>query len=371
MRRFLFLLLLHCGATAQQRTIFFGTEPVGAHIIIHGVDRGITPLAFVCRDSLDCTPFDALIRKSGSVPRSVTVTDRSDTVFCALTPAATLIVYSVPDTAAVFINGALFGRTPAHIDTIPAGVVSVTTVKKFFQPNTMQLTLSPSETTTVSPILVRQEMSVSITANDPTAQIMLDDTPVGTGRADSVTVLMARHRWTVTDPVSGASAHLSFIASPSSPKRFHAELRQFSWAKTVSGILFPGTAQATDGVWYSGIPLIVSSAGAAAYAISTSMSADKDRSAYDAALKAYESARYATTIVTARTVLASSHDALEHKARQNTLAFIGCAVLWGVNAVDVLLNHTMSDEIMVIAATEHPILSQPSRSFALQFSIPF
>ncbi len=352
MKQFLVFLFtvtaLLCG---QEKRSFFLTSPEGCAVFVNGISAGITPCSVSFEDSLLANSITIRIQKQGYLPivSSIPLAEIHDTLTYTLQPGASLSVNSLPESASVFINGTLFGRTPLTIDTLPAAAMAVTVVKQFYYLYKIDVTTIAGQNIRLSPILQKFSNTISLKTQDPSTQILLDGKLIGTGSVASVETKYGAHTISVYDPATGISAEQKFILSAMESKRFESQIRQFSVSKMALGIALPGFNQCSDGDFLQGILLSGASLYGVYHSIKTMNAYTKALDSYNKEKNVYDNLSDEYAVILSRAKVATAHSAMTGSARTFNTSLIIPAVVWLLNGFSVITSHSITDSIIELS----------------------
>jgi hypothetical protein len=335
----LLLLFAVCFAQAQTRAPFIiVSEPDSSAVYSNGIFRGTTPLALSDTHSV----IRLSIRRSGFLPFDSSIsreTMQTDSVRTTLSPASVLQITSSPTNAVVYIDSVRYGRTPIVIDTVLPRTVQLTVVKDHHRTYSEFIVLEQGTTVTRTLTLEPLVTTAVIMGSSSQSIVVLDNKPVPYQDGERMTVMFGGHLLEVRDTVTGLKASHVFLVSSKAPLLFNARMNYFSPFKTAMGILAPGYNQRLDEqIDKSNIIAGTAIAGGAfmAYALYRHSSA---LSEFHQAQKEYSLSGNANLADRNRRRMKEEHDHLRSATSLYNFAQAFLAIVWSVNAADVILNH--------------------------------
>ena len=157
------------------------SSPSGAEVEIDNASRGTTP-TFI--GDLPLGQYRARFTKAGYLPKEVEIkVDKRapQQINVSLTSdSASLTIDSVPQGAAVTINGISRGQTPCSVERIPSGKATLEMLLDGFQNYNENLVLSAGETQQITAPLKAVPSDLSIVSIPPQARIYVNNQFRGT-----------------------------------------------------------------------------------------------------------------------------------------------------------------------------------------------
>lgn len=356
----------------QDRTVTFVSNPERCQVYINGSLRGITPYTATIADTTDHHLVALRFEREGYLRKSFKslIEDLCDTVNITLHRTAALSVTTVPSDASVFIDSVFYGRTPFHVDTLNGRTMLVTVVKKYHSVFSEQITLESGSDRTISTTLEQLRSSLLFNANISGITFSIDGQPVEDPHQLS-DVPFGSHILTANDPATGNTAEQIVVIETKDPKVLRARLNEFSLGKITRGILIPSLNQFEDKK--SVKAQVIASAAIASllfysYSEFNYRSAEKEfKSAQDEYSHRSNSIPLASD---ARARMEEKHDELTSAlSTLNIARFLPLAV-WGLNAIDVVLHHSVVNIIEDVSKSTSFRFDASDRQWSAEITIP-
>ncbi len=188
------------GATASLRAVLvdsrasisFTSESAGLGVVVDGKRLGATPLTAPLSDGAHTIDWVRSGFKPGRTRIEVEAGLAQTIEAPRLVPAdGNLVLTSVPDGAAVTVNGEFRGRTPLDLDLSPGETHAVKLSKDGFESVERELRLAAGESETVSIEMTEQTSELVVTSRPPGAEVLVDGESRGTTTADGLTLTLA------------------------------------------------------------------------------------------------------------------------------------------------------------------------------------
>ena len=202
-------------------TISISSAPSSANIYLDGTFKGTTPLTI---PNVPIGSHTIKLTKSGynDVSKTVTVSSgRTTTVSESLNvQTGSIKVTSNPSGANIYLDGTFKGTTPKTISNVPTDSHTIKLTKSGYNDISKTVTVSSSQTTTVSESLNVQTGSIKVTSNPSGANIYLDGTFKGTTPTTLSSVPIGSHVIEITKSgyndisktVTVSSSHTTYVS---------------------------------------------------------------------------------------------------------------------------------------------------------------
>ena len=376
MKRFLWYLSLYTALLyGQEKRLTFLSLPESCTVSVNNILAGTTPCAFTLVDSTADRTISIRIAKNGyrTVTEIIRSSELRDTLAFVLEQNSSIMVMSTPESASVFINNTLYGRTPLTIDTLPATLLSITLVKQQYHPYTMDISTIPGRQIRLSPMLLRHSNTFSLRTQHPGTVITLDGKVVGYGSIDAMEARYGAHTLSVFDPVAEHSAERTFILNANESKRFESQLQQTSYSKGALGIVFPGVNQLSDGEIIRGSILAGASIAGLYYSIRCHGEYTDARDSYASAKKEYDNLSNEAVLLLSRARVIEKHSVMNNAAKKFNTSLIIPVFVWLLNGYNVITSHSLTDSIIELTESQS-FSAEPSlltASMNIRYSINF
>ncbi len=374
MRTFSFFFLF-CAAVVhpQDRTVTFVSDPESCQVYIYGSLRGTTPFTTTISDTTDHHKVSIRIAKPGFV-RQVSVlslSDLSDTISTVLRRYASLKITSVPESASVFIDSVFYGKTPFFVDTLNPRMLLVTVVKQYHAFFAEYLSCEAGSVRTFSTTLQPLHSPIAFKPNSTGTSFFIDGNKIADPQ-QPIDVQYGGHVLYARDPSTGATAEKIVVIEGQSPRVFAASLNEFSYGKMLRGIVIPSLNQFED---RSGVKaqIIMSSAIASVlfYSYAEYQYQSSDKAFRDAQHEYSHLANSIPLATAARSRMEEKHDKLNSAVSTVNVARILPIAVWGLNAVDVVLNHSIINIIEELSGNTSLRLGVSDGRVTAGITIPF
>ena len=160
-------------------SLSISSTPPGADIYVDGKPHGRSPLAVL---NIDAGTHTLVLKKEGFAERVKDIVLRPYEelpIEVSLAQSCMLRVESVPESADVFVNNKLSGKTPARISNLDSGDVTVSILKDDFETWSQTFHLEPGDIRDVRGNLVGKYGLMSMTSIPESANVYVDHQFVG------------------------------------------------------------------------------------------------------------------------------------------------------------------------------------------------
>ena len=168
--------------TLDSGILYCTTEPAGAHVLVNGIERGVTPVEVMVPRGGAVLTF----RKEGfkDVEQSVGMSagERRNLALTLDGRPARLTVVTEPDKAKVYVDGKFQGLSPATAESVAAGAHEIRVELSGHAPVTRTVQVANGGDTTETFKLESVLGRIEVVTTPPGAKISVDGKAVGTTR---------------------------------------------------------------------------------------------------------------------------------------------------------------------------------------------
>lgn len=264
-------------------------------------------------------------------------------------PASILCIESLPSNASLILDSNVIGKTPITLHVTEGSSHKIRLQKPGYLPFQIEIASMPNDSILINAILEKFSASIAVITENKEATIEIDGRALGVGTVDSILLEPGTHEVSIFDPIRGNELNSSFQIEQTKHYTLKAEYRVPSTSRLIWSFLLPGYAQLSDNNQSKGILFALTAFGAVGYSLSEYFTFVSVEKSYKFALDAYDHAFTDKDVEQTKNV--ADRKESEYKVMRNRYGIsLGVlAAIWLGNALDVTLNHFLSDRINVIA----------------------
>lgn len=322
------------GAAVQLDTQSIGTTPLS----LEGIPYG----SHVIRIQLDghAAFVDTVLLKFGSIYRASPRLSRTGSVR----------IFSEPPGVRAYLADTLIGFTPIDMSGFNPGRVSVRIEDPVYKPFRSYIFIPESDTAKVSAVLERRYVSLTATAHDPSALILVDGLEIGKGSIVDHPMESGVRRISFEDAITRQRAS-TIVHSRSEPVHVRSLSGVLQLSPLFASMAFPGAGQYLDGAKAKGGTISAGFVALAGVSFVLNHSVSKRLDDYEVARKKYldYAGSSAAELITLRKEAQARHDRAMTAWRWNLVPIAGAVAVYVYSLVDVLLHHTRGLDIEIAA----------------------
>jgi archaellum component FlaF (FlaF/FlaG flagellin family) len=326
------------------------TVPADADVFVDGKMMGRTPV------QLSRVPagFRLLrIAKTGfcDIADSVIILEGSTiTRSIQLDSACGLIVRSVPDSAAIYVENIFVGRSPLRIPNLRGGWKSIKVMKVNSAPWEDHVYLAPGASVTVDAKLKSKFGSLSLEVFSDDVEILVDGKTAAKGSLVDYMIPGGTHDIGARTSDGSESVTETVYILPGESVRWQARFGQHSMKAFFISMGLPGLGQMLNGSPGKGLVIMGGFAAAGVFTFVTHMLYQGDVSQFNDALALYRKATNEDAAKSAGDNLSARYETLHSAYKLRTAGWVTVGIIYVYNLVDAFLNHstvnTMSQTAM-------------------------
>ncbi len=292
-----------------------------------------------------------------------------------LDSACGLIVRSDPDSAAVYVENVLVGRSPLRISNQKAGWKTVKVMKVNSAPWEDYVYVAAGATVTVNAKLKSKFGSLSMYVFSDDVDVLVDGKTAGRGSLTDYMIPGGMHEIGARSADGSRTVSETVYILPGESVHWQARLGERSMKPFFTSMALPGLGQVLNGSPAKGFIIMGGFAAAGVFTLVAHILYEGDVSQYNDALGPYRNASNEPAALSEGAHVSSLYDKLHSAYRLRTDGWIGAGAIYLYSLVDALLNHstvnTLSQTAMESTGRTGPDLAVSESGGRVTFRITF
>jgi hypothetical protein len=272
-----------------------------------------------------------------------------DTLFMSDENKHFLLIESIPPASTVILDSVFVGKTPIIIPINDIKHHQVIVQHSGFVPFNCEVAADFQDTLSINTILERYSGSISVFSDNDKSIIKINGRKYGSGRIDSLNLEFGTYDLSVYNPSYQRDVSTEINIEKLKNLTFKAEYNIVSVPRLLASIILPGYAQFDDKKYIKGIGFSMAALGSVAFMISKYFQYSSAEDDYNIALHNYDFATDENTAILARNEAERKQDEYQIDKKNFEISLAVVAFIWVGNAIDVVLNHLLSDRIDAFA----------------------
>jgi len=254
--------------------------------------------------------------------------------------ACGLVVNTVPDSAAVYVENVFIGRSPLRLSNEHGGWKTVKVMKLNKAPWEDHIFLAPGTTVTVNATLKSKfgTLTVDVFSND--VDVLIDGRTASQGSLTDFMIPGGMHDIGARNADSSAIVTETAYISPGETVHFQARFGKPTMAPFLWSMALPGLGQAVNGSPGKGLIFLGGFAAACVFTATMNSRYQGELGQYNAAVDQYRKATTEDAAKGAGDNLASQYQRLNSPYRLRTAGIVLAGAVYVFSLVDAFLNHS-------------------------------
>jgi len=269
----------------------------------------------------------------------------SDTLITIDESKRILLIESIPTSSTVILDSIFSGMTPIAIPINNIKRHQISIHRSGFIPYKCEIATDFKDTLRIIAILQKHSGSISVFSENDQSIIKINGREYGNGRIDSLNLEIGTYELSVIDPSYQREISTEAKIDQLKHYSFKSEYDIISTPRLLGSIALPGYAQLSDDKYIKGIGFTLAAVGSVAFMISKYARYSSAEDAYKTALHNYDFAFDESTAILARNEAERKQVEYQTSKKNFEISLAVVAIVWVVNAIDVGLNHLLSDRI--------------------------
>lgn len=258
-----------------------------------------------------------------------------------------VFVNSIPDSASVFINKKIFGRTPSTIKVQIGDTLLLGISKRYYKSWQSKILSTVSDTLVICPVLEQESSFISVYA-DSNDKIYLDDTLRGVRSVSSIEVNEGSHKLFIVNEFGNRSIEKSFLINNKEKHGFNVRLGYSSGERVAKALIIPGSAQLADGSYLKGGAFLLGTVASILFVSNSHEKYSTTLNNYNYSKSIYLSATTEADAIIFRNEMNRRHELLNSSYKGRTIAYTTLSIVYISSIIDGIINHLTTDEISLV-----------------------